>query len=47
MDISKGVNYLKKACLINPDEVELIFGDFFPSGITKEKYYEYIKNVKL
>ena len=47
MDISKGVNYLKKACQINPDEVELIFGDFFPSGITKEKYYEYIKNVKL
>ena len=46
-DITKGLNYLKKACLVNPDEVELIFGDFFPPEIKKENYYEFIKNVKL
>lgn len=46
MEIAKGVKLLQKACLVNPDEVELIFGEFFPSGIKKEQYYDFVKNMK-
>ena len=47
MEISKGVKLMQKACIVNPDEVELIFGDFFPPGLKKEQYYDYVKNVKI
>ena len=46
MEISKGVKLLQKACQVNPDEVELIFGDFFPPEIKKEQYYDFVKNMK-
>ena len=46
MEISKGVKLLQKACQVNPDEVELIFGDFLPPEIKKEQYYDFVKNMK-
>ena len=47
MDIDKGTKCLKKACLLNPNEVETIFGDFFPSGMDKDEFCEIIKNMKI
>ena len=44
--LNEGVEYLKKACLLNSREVKLVFGDMFPAGMPCEDYYDYIKNVK-
>ena len=41
-----GVEYLKKACMLNCNEVRLVFGDMFPPNMPCENYYEFIKNVK-
>ena len=46
-DIDKGTKCLKKACQLNPKEVETIFGNFFPSGMNNEEFCEMIKNLKL
>lgn len=43
----EGVKYLKKACKLNCDEAESVLGDMFPSSISKEHYYEFVKDIDI
>jgi len=40
------LNYLKKACEINPQEARMVVGHLFPADMKPEKYYDFM-NKKL
>jgi hypothetical protein len=40
---SEFLDYLKKACEVNPEECHLALAHLFPQDLEPEGYYEYIK----